>query len=53
MLVDCKKCDGTGKFRYMTKTGERKRICNRCTNGKVDIFYVAVKVANHGEKNKI
>lgn len=41
--VDCKKCGGTGHYKYQTKTGMRTRICNRCTNGKIDIFYVEVR----------
>ena len=42
--VDCKKCNGTGIFTYQTKNGIRTRICNKCSNGKVDIIYVSRKV---------
>jgi DnaJ-class molecular chaperone len=43
VLVDCKKCNGTGRYTYKTRTGMRTRICNQCSSGKVDIFYVEVR----------
>lgn len=42
-LLDCKKCNGTGLYSYETKIGPRVRICNKCSNGKVDIVYKVVK----------
>jgi hypothetical protein len=45
--VDCKKCGGTGKYHYQTKTGMRTRICNECSNGKIDIIYIPVKVTKN------
>lgn len=48
--VDCKKCGGTGKYHYQTTTGMRTRICNRCSNGKIDIIYIPVGVSKNDAK---
>jgi len=44
VLLDCKRCNGTGIYTYHTKSGFRNRTCKICHgNGKVDIVYKEIR----------